>query len=108
MSSHPYHLPYETFPIQSYSARLSRRILPLAHRLSKQTGESVDQAVSVALQERLEREQEFDPAIRPFVRPELVAAARLAASSLRSRGNRSKTEGILLHPVTGETLDAIV
>ena len=62
----------------------NRLILRLADRLSKQTGENIDEAVLLALQDWLEREDRFDPGIRRIVRPEFVAAARRIASSLRS------------------------
>ena len=84
------------------------RILRLAYRLSKQTGESIDQAVLVALQERLERADRIDSEFRHIVHPKSVAAARLIASSLRSRRIRQKIEELLPYPVTGKILNAIV
>ena len=84
------------------------RILQLADRLSQQTGENIDRAVLVALQERLERVDRIDSGFRHIVHPQSVAAARLIASSLRSWRIRHKIEELLPHPVTGEILNAIV
>lgn len=84
------------------------RILRLAHRLSKQTGENIDQAVLVALQERLARAERIDSGFRHIVHPKSMAAARFIASSLRPQRIRHKIEELLPHTVTGEILNAIV